>query len=79
MDLSSTRNSDGDSEIVVTVGFRGSQLALGQDKLESRQGQNRRCNVNGRRSLPPEINCVEVVHRSRPKPDVIHWKAKVGE
>lgn len=87
VDLSSTRSGDNDSEIVVTVGFRGSQLALGQDLTDTtksssrRQGRKSRSrsrerSSNGRRSAPPDDE-VEV-QKPRVKPDVVHWKTKVG-
>lgn len=90
VDLSSTRNDRNDSEIIVAVGFHGSQLALGPDKVESKTvslrrrfsfGQNgRRSSLvgqNGRCSLPPEDSIVELCKAPRRKPDVVHWKAKV--
>lgn len=75
VDLNRTRGSNGDSEIVVAVGFRGSQLALG--RVDSKGGYDCKTKSNnGRRSLPPE-NCVAEVTKPRIKPDVVHWKVKV--
>lgn len=85
MDLTRTRNGDGDSEIVVAVSFRGSQLALAKDATTiatDSKGRNkrngRRSRKEDRRSMPPEEECVCVVERPRIKPDVVHWKTKVG-
>ena len=80
MDLTRTRNGDNDSEVVVTVGFKGSQFSLGQDLSDdtkpSKQSQSRRARRHG--SAPPTDHIVEVeVHNPRVKPDVVHWKAKV--
>ena len=88
IDLTSTRcrNDNSDSDIVVAVTFRGSQLALGKDTTiaappKGRGLRRRRSSAShkdGRRSAPPE-EVVEVQKPSRVKPDVVHWKAKVGE
>lgn len=87
MDLTRTRNGDRDSEIVVAVSFRGSQLALAKDVITTtttaetngrgRKSSRRRSRKDDRRSLPPE-DCIAEITRPRIKPDVVHWKAKVG-
>lgn len=85
VDLTRTRNRDGDSEIVVAVNFRGSQLALAKDAIataeppsgRSHKSRRRRSRKEDRRSLPPE-DCIVEIDRPRIKPDVVHWKAKVG-
>jgi hypothetical protein len=82
VDLTRTRNGDGDSDMVVAVSFRGSQLALAKDAItvepdgRGRKSGRRRSRKEDRRSLPPE-NCIVEIERPRIKPDVVHWKAKV--
>lgn len=82
IDLTSTRCRNDDSDIVVAVTFRGSQLALGKDIMPTKgRGVKRRrssaSRKDGRRSAPPEESVVEV-QKPHFKPDVVHWKAKVG-
>lgn len=86
VDLTRTRNGDGDSEIVVAVSFRGSQLALAKDAITTntetngrgRKSFRRRGRKEDRRSLPPEDTRIVEIEKPRIKPDVVHWKAKVG-
>ena len=82
----SSRTSGG-SEIIFSSGIRGSQLALGHGLcLRERQERGvepevrRSVDSLGRRSLPPDLSILEEVVRlnSRRKPDVVHWKTKVG-
>ena len=68
VDLSSTRGGDGDSEIIVAVGFRGSQIALGQVGVTS-----------GGSSTTSGKTSKQMNGKLKSKPDVVHWKRKVCE
>ena len=81
---SSSSRTAGSSEVVFTVGFRGSQLALGHcvEEEEEKEVDVRRSveNLGRRCSLPPDLGILEevVCQNARRKPDVVHWKTKVG-
>lgn len=90
IDLTSTRCRNDDSEIVVAVTFRGSQLALGKETTAAPKGRglkrrrsstsrkDRRCSVPPEESVAVVVVDVHVQKPQRAKPDVVHWKAKVG-
>ena len=75
VDLTSTRQNDGHigSEVVVPVAFRESLDEEGVAEF-------RRCRRrSSRRSLPPDMRVLEEASpKPRCKPDVVHWKIKVG-